>query len=104
MSFDESIEAQIREAQARGDFDNLPGKGKPIDLSEYFSTPEDVRVAQTLLKNAGMVPVEIDLLQEIAALKEALSIATDDAEIDRVKKVLKDKQLQLNLLIERRKR
>jgi len=104
MSFDESIEAQIREAQARGDFDNLPGKGKPIDLSEYFSTPEDVRVAQTLLKNAGMVPVEIDLLQEIAALKEALSITTDGAEVDRVRKVLKDKQLQFNLLIERRKR
>ena len=57
MSFDEVIEAQIREAQARGDFDNLPGKGKPIDLTEYFNTPEDVRVVQTMLKNAGMVPV-----------------------------------------------
>ena len=103
MSFDEVIEAQIREAQARGDFDNLPGKGKPIDLTEYFNTPEDVRVVQTMLKNAGMVPVEIDLLQGIAALKESLNSTTDEAKISKIKILLKDKQLQFNLLIERRK-
>jgi hypothetical protein len=44
MSFDKNVESLIKEAQARGEFDNLPGKGKPIDLTEYFNTPEDVRV------------------------------------------------------------
>jgi hypothetical protein len=29
MLFDESVEAQIKEAQARGKFNNLPGEGKP---------------------------------------------------------------------------
>lgn len=104
MSFDETIEALIKEAQARGEFDNLPGKGKPIDLAEYFNTPQDVRVAQAMLKNAGMVPVEIELLQEIAALKESLASAGDDAEINRIRKQLKEKQLQFDLLLERRKR
>lgn len=104
MSFDKTIEAKIREAQERGDFDNLPGKGKPIDLTEYFDTPEDVRVAQAMLKNAGMVPVEIDLLQEIAALKESLNSTTDNIKINKIKNLLKDKQLQFNLHIERRKR
>lgn len=28
------VEAQIRAAQARGDFDDLPGKGKPLKLPE----------------------------------------------------------------------
>jgi len=46
MKFDKAVEASIQEAFLRGDFDNLPGKGKPIDLTEYFNTPEDVRVAQ----------------------------------------------------------
>ena len=64
MSFEKTVEAIIREAQARGEFDNLPGKGRPIDLTEYFNTPEDVRVAGAMLKNAGMVPMEIELLQE----------------------------------------
>ena len=104
MSFDKTVEALIKEAQARGEFDNLPGKGKPLDLTEYFNSPEDVRVAQAMLKNAGMVPVEIELLQEITALKEALAVTSDETEKDKIRKSLKEKQLQFNLLIERHKR
>lgn len=40
----------IKKAQERGEFDNLQGKGKPIDLTEYFEMPEDIRVAQSMLK------------------------------------------------------
>ena len=36
-------------------------------------------MAYSMLKNAGMVPVEIDLLQEIAALKERLSSTYEEA-------------------------
>jgi hypothetical protein len=104
MSFDKLVETLINEAQARGEFENLPSQGKPIDLTEYFNAPDDVRVAQTLLKNAGMVPVEIELLQEIAALKELLGSAVDVSEKDKIQETLKEKQLQFNLLLERRKR
>jgi len=103
MSFDEIVETLIKEAQARGEFDDLPGKGKPIDLTEYFNTPEDVRVAQSMLKNAGMVPVEIDLMQDIVALKEALAATTDESEKHKIQKSLIEKQLQFNLLLERRR-
>ena len=104
MNFDKSVEAIIREAMARGEFANLPGQGKPLDLTEYFNTPEDVRVAQAMLKNAGMVPVEIELLQEIAAVKELLDSVRDEAERDKLRKTLREKQLQFDLLLERRKR
>jgi hypothetical protein len=104
MSFEKIVEALIKEAQAQGKFDNLPGAGKPIDLTEYFNTPEDVRVAQSMLKNAGMVPVEIELLQEIAVLKESLHFVKDEAEMTKNRKLLEEKQLQFNLLLERRKR
>lgn len=30
MSFESWVDAQIREATERGEFDNLPGKGKPL--------------------------------------------------------------------------
>ena len=69
MSFDKIVEALIKEAQARGEFDNLPGEGKPIDLTAYFETPEEVRLAQSLLKNAGMISPEVQLLKEIAELR-----------------------------------
>jgi len=36
-----------------GKFDNLPAKAKPIDLTEYFEMPEEVRLANSALKNAG---------------------------------------------------
>src|SRR5574339_361540 len=70
MNFDKLVEAAIKEAQERGEFDNLPGKGKPIDLSEYFETPEDVRMAQSVLKNAGMTSPEVEVLKEIAELRQ----------------------------------
>jgi hypothetical protein len=104
MNFDKFVESIIQEAMARGEFENLPGKGKPLDLTEYFNTPEDVRVAQAMLKNAGMVPVEIELLQDIAAYKELLEAATDKNEKDQLLKTLGEKRLQFNLLVERRKR
>ena len=44
MSFEKLVEEKIREAMAEGEFDNLPGKGKPINLDAYFATPEDLRI------------------------------------------------------------
>ena len=104
MSFDKIVEAIIREAQERGDFDNLPGKGKPIDLSAYFETPEEIRNAYSMLKNAGMVPAEVELLQDIAALKERLSTTSEGKERDQIQKLINEKQLQFNVMMERQKR
>jgi uncharacterized protein YutE (UPF0331/DUF86 family) len=104
MNFDKPVETIIQEAMARGEFADLPGQGKPINLTEYFNMPEDVRVAQAMLKNAGMVPVEIELLQEMVAVKELLDSAYDEAEKRKLSKTLRGKQLQFDLLLERRKR
>jgi hypothetical protein len=103
MPFDKIVEAAIKEAMERGEFDNLVGKGKLIDLTEYFNTPEDVRVAQTMLKNAGLVTLEIDHLQQIATLKKQLAATTEGAERLSLRKEIEQKQLEFNLLMERRK-
>jgi len=104
MTFDRIVEAIIRDAIARGEFENLPGQGKPVDLTDYFNTPEDIRVAQAMLKNADMVPVEVELLQEIVALKELILSSSDEEQRAKYRKTLEDKQLQFNLLTERRQR
>jgi len=103
MSFEKIVEAIIRDAQARGEFDNLPGHGKPIDLTEYFNTPEEVRLAQSMLKNAGMIPVEIELLQEISTLKELLGAISEGEQKNKYQKELREKQLQFSLMMERQK-
>lgn len=85
MSLDKIVEEAIRKAQERGEFDNLPGKGKPIDLSAYFETPEEVRVAQSVLKNSGFTSMEVSLLNEIAELKKLLAVTTEERSARRFK-------------------
>lgn len=104
MPLDKAVEAIIKEAMERGEFANLPGQGKPLDLSAYFDTPEEVRLAYSVLKNAGIVPEEISLLQEIAAFREQLAAETDDSLRKNLQKSISDRQLQYNLLLEKRKR
>lgn len=99
-----AIERIIQEAMARGEFDNLPGSGKPIDLSAYFDTPEELRLAYSVLKSADILPQEAELLREIAGLKEQLDAAYDPARRARLKKEIEEKRMQFNLLMERNKR
>ncbi len=47
---------QIEEAIERGDFDNLPGYGKPLNLSENPNEPADMQMANRLLKNNELAP------------------------------------------------
>jgi DnaJ family protein C protein 28 len=58
------IDEQIQEAQARGEFDNLPGFGKPLNLDDSMFTG-DKALAYSLLKQNGFSPPEIELAKEI---------------------------------------
>ena len=104
MTFDKRIEIIIKEAQERGEFDNLKGKGKPLDLTAYFETPEELRLALSTLKNADFVPAEVELLQEIAALKEKLAETARADDRNRIGKLILNKQLQFDIMIDRLKR
>lgn len=104
MSFDKLVEEKIKQAQERGEFDNLPGKGKPIDLTAYFETPEDVRLAQSVLKNGGFTSREVELLNEIAALKEILAGGAEEAQKQEIQKQIREKQIEFNIMMERQKR
>jgi hypothetical protein len=104
MSFDRIVEAIIKEAMERGEFDNLPGKGKPIDLTEYFETPEEVRLANSVLQNAGMISREVELLKEIAELKQILAALLDEKKKQQTEKQIRQKQVLFSLMMERQKR
>jgi hypothetical protein len=101
---DKFIDEQIRKAIEAGEFNNLPGKGKPIDLSAYFETPEDLRIAYSMLKSNNFVPEEVEVLKDINELKERLSACSDENEKSKIKKELNDKNYAFNMLIDKRKR
>lgn len=75
--FDVIAERRIREARERGDFDNLPGSGAPLNLDDNALVPEDLRVAHRILKNAGLLPPQLEPHREIREI-EALLLQTDD--------------------------
>jgi hypothetical protein len=93
-------EAEIKKAMARGDFDNLSGKGKPLDLESYFKTPEHLRLAFHILKDAGFVPPEIKLKKEIELLKQKRDATDDEDEKSRLNREIVQKTAMYAMAIE----
>jgi hypothetical protein len=77
---DDLIEAHIRAARERGDFDNLPGAGKPLDLDEDAHLPAELRMAYRVLKNAGYLPDELQRINELADLEREVFGEMDGAD------------------------
>src|SRR5262245_5077021 len=76
---DTLAERRIREAQEKGEFDDLPGAGAPLALDDDALVPEDLRAAYRLLKNAGFIPPELEVHREIRELEQLLQTVEDDA-------------------------
>jgi len=103
MSFEKLVEEKIRAAMEAGEFDNLEGAGLPLDLDEYFATPEDLRVSFSVLKNARILPRELELLKEIGSLKSAIPAASYEDKI-RLRRELNDALLQYDVIMDRYRR
>jgi hypothetical protein len=99
-----SIDETIREAIEQGKFKNLANQGKKLDLSDYFDTPEDLRVGYSVLKGAEYIPEEVQLLKEIGELKTKLGANSDEIQRKELLKQIRQKQLKYDLLVERFKR
>lgn len=104
MSIEKFIDDQISKAIEAGEFDDLPGKGKPLDLRAYFETPEDLRMAYSILKSNNFVPEEVELLREINALRKSLEASSDEDQKQSLNKEITEKTYIFNMLIEKRKR
>jgi hypothetical protein len=92
---DEIAEQRIRQAMERGEFDNLPGAGKPLKLDDDSLIPEELRAAYRLLKNAGFLPPEAHTLREIREIEALLMKVTEPEERDRRLRRLQLLQLRL---------
>ena len=75
QAFESIAEQRIREAMQRGDLDDLPGSGQPLDLDDDRLVPEDLRMAYRILKNSGYVPPEVQTLKDIAELERQILAA-----------------------------
>jgi hypothetical protein len=63
------VERQLEEAARKGAFDNLPGAGTPIDLTENPFVPPDWRLAFKILKDHHLVPEFVERRKEIEKIR-----------------------------------
>jgi len=78
-------ERRIAEAVARGDLDDLPGQGRPLRLDDDDAlVPPELRMAYKVLKNAGFVPPEVELRNEIYGIHELMCCVEDETEHERL--------------------
>jgi hypothetical protein len=91
-------EERILDAQRAGDFDDLPGKGKPLNLEDSSWVPEDLRISYHILKNAHVLPPEAELLKDIHTLEDLLKYVEDEGERRALAKSIQSKMIRLDLL------
>ena len=95
--FDKIAEERIRQAMEHGEFDDLPGKGKPLEIEDDSHLPVDLRMSYKILKNADCLPPELELRKEILSTQELLSGIQDTQEKYRQMQKLNYLIMKLNL-------
>ena len=78
MSWFEIIaERQIREAQADGVLSNLPGEGRPLNVETDSRQPAEVRIANQILKDAGVLPEWIQTDKDVRLSLASVAARTE---------------------------
>jgi len=76
---DQWAERHISDAQRKGEFDNLPGSGEPLELEDVSHIAPELRAGYRLLKNAGCLPPELEQRKEAIEISDLLKgIRKDD--------------------------
>ena len=97
LIIDQLAEQRIQEALARGELDDLPGAGVPLEIEEDPFVPEELRMAMRVLRNAGYLPPELALRAEIHDTAMLVESSTDAAAERRALKKLQRLMLRLDL-------
>lgn len=95
LLLDRLAEQRIREAEAGGAFDDLPGMGEPLRVEQDNPfIPAELRTACRLLKNAGFLPDALCLRRDIHEAEQLLLMADTEGQRQEAK-------ARIRLLLER---
>ncbi|MDR3561137.1 MAG: DUF1992 domain-containing protein [Negativicutes bacterium] len=97
-------EQKILDAIERGELDNLPGKGRPLDLDDMRGVPPALRMEYRVLKNAGLLPEELTVQKEITALEKLIEACRDNDKQTALRQQLRDRVVYYHILLEKRRK
>ena len=81
-------EQKIQAALRNGEFDRLPGAGKPLEMEDLSHLPPETRMAYTILKNSGFVDTPLDMRRPLSPDKELKRTCPEEGRThDRVRKL-----------------
>ncbi len=78
---EDEISRKLAEAERTGELRSAPSFGKPLAADAGWDmTPDELKMPFKILRNAGIVPPEVEFFHERARLREALQSAPDEGQ------------------------
>lgn len=98
---EDHIGEQLRDSERSGELRAAPSYGKPLSFGDgYDETPVELRMGMKVLKDAGVVPPEVEAMREAAALEARLHECTDEAARRALQQQLSEKRQAIALRLE----
>jgi len=100
-SLDDDIARRLEEARASGELTQAESYGKPLAATEgWDDTPPELRLPFKILKDAGVVPREVEMFRERAALRAQLAACADAGETRTLQQRLSELEQAIALRLE----
>ncbi len=77
---DDWAEKHILQAIEKGELNNLPGQGKPLEIDDDSHVPPHLKAAYRILKNSGFLPPELEDRKRALELVDLLETVEEDSE------------------------
>lgn len=99
---EDHIGRSLTESEKSGELRTARSWGKPLDLGDgYDETPVELRMGYKIMKDADVLPPEVELMREIETLRLRLETLVDGEAAQALRQRLADKHQQLALTMER---
>jgi hypothetical protein len=95
-------EDKIKQAIKDGEFKELPGMGKSLELEDLSHIPPELRISYKILKNANMMDEDIELKKAIHTLEQLIAQCPDEMEKEKLQVQLNEKAFQLDKVLKKR--
>jgi hypothetical protein len=100
-TLDEQIAEHLQASLASGELRAARDWGKPLGFGDgYDDTPPELRMPFKVLKDAGVVPHEVELMRRAAELRERLHASPDAPDAEALRRQLVELQQAIALRLE----